>query len=414
MIFYPLSSKLYRAQKIGLALGSLALAVLGGCEKKPAASAAPMDRPAPLVTVAPVITRDVPVYLDEIGRCVAREVVAIQPQVSGRILKIHFADGAMIKRGDLLFTIDPRPHEAELAQRQADLAQSRAMLDLAKTEFARVESLFKQQAASQQEYDVKKNTVRVTEAQIQSNLAAIEVAKLNLEYCFIHSPMDGRAGERLVDEGNVVTPDGKTPLLVIPSLNPIYADFTVTEEELPRVRAQMAGGTLKTEVRLPADTEAHDGKLTFLDNAVQNATGTVRLRATLPNAGLHFWPGQFVNVRLVLSVLKGAPLVPGQATQISQQGSYVYVVKDDSTAELRPVKLGQRHGELVTVLEGLQGGERVVLTGHMAVVPGAPVRIDTSAPPSTAPSGGSPATRPGAPATAPADSSVATQPGATR
>lgn len=378
------------------------LAVAAGCEKKKAPAAAAHERPPALVTAAQVVSRDVPVYLDEIGRCVAREVVSIQPQVEGRIMDIHFKDGATIKKGDLLFTIDPRPYEAELAREVAAVEESKASLDLARTEFARIESMLAVHAASQSEFDVSKSAVAVAEAKIQSALAAVEIAKLNLNYCYINSPVAGRAGQRLVDVGNVVKADGNSSLLVIQALDPIYADFTVTEGELPRVRERMSGGVLKTLVRLPDDAEPREGKLTFLDNAVQDATGTVRLRATLPNADDHFWPGQFVHVRLVLSVIENATLVPGQSTQLGQQGPYVYVIKPDSTAELRPVKLGQRQGDLVTVTEGLHAGEIVVLSGHMGVMPGGHVRVQEAPPaaaaaraPATQPAAGVPASQPG-------------------
>ena len=183
--------------------------------------------------------------------------------------------------------------------------------------------------------------------------AALETAKLNLEYCYIHSPIDGRAGARLVDVGNVVQAN-TTSLLSIQRLDPIYANFTITERDLPEVQKQMSRGTLKAVVRLPSDPEsaARVGRVEFLDNAVQNGSGTVNLRATISNPDHHFWPGQFVNVKLVLATEKGAVLIPNQATQISQKGPFVYVVKPDDTAELRPVKLGQRQGDDVVVTEG--------------------------------------------------------------
>jgi multidrug efflux system membrane fusion protein len=247
--------------------------------------------------------------------------------------------------------------------------------------------------------ETKKNTVAVDEAQVQANEAAVENAKLNLDYCYIHSPIDGRAGMRLVDVGNVVQPN-TTGLLLIQRLDPIYADFTVTEADLPEVQRELARGTLHALVRVPSDVpdRAREGKLTFVDNVVQNATGTVNLRATIPNADRHFWPGQFVNVTLVLATAKNAVLVPNQATQISQQGPYVYVVKPDETAELRQVTLGQRQGEDVVVSKGLAAGERVVVTGQLTVQPGAKVRVEQSgpanAPSEAAPHGTPPSNKP--------------------
>jgi multidrug efflux system membrane fusion protein len=184
-----------------------------------------------------------------------------------------------------------------------------------------------------------------------------------------------------------------TGLLLIQRLDPIYADFTITERDLPNVQKEMARGTLKTFVRLPSDPEEHsrDGKLTFLDNTVQNGTGTVSLRATIPNPDHHFWPGQFVNVRLVLATQKGAVLIPNQATQISQKGPFVYVVKPDNTADLRLVTLGQRQGDNIVVTQGVSPGENVILAGQMTVAPNSKVRVDTGA---ATPAAG---TQPGAP-----------------
>jgi multidrug efflux system membrane fusion protein len=293
-----------------------------------------------------------------------------------------------LQKGQLLFVIDPRPYQAQLDSAQANLAQAKAALELAKIQFARDEELVGTKAISKQDYDTKKNTVDVDQAQVEAAEAALETAKLNLEYCYIHSPIEGRAGARLVDIGNVVQAN-TTSLLLIQRLDPIYADFTITERDLPDVQKQMARGTLQTQVRLPSDGDDHvrTGKVTFLDNAVQNATGTVNLRATVPNPDHHFWPGQFVNVRLVLATDKGAVMIPSEATQISQKGSFVYVVKPDQTAELRVIMLGQRQGGNVVVTNGLIAGENVVLTGQLTVVAGAKVKVVQGTPESANPTG---------------------------
>jgi multidrug efflux system membrane fusion protein len=359
-----------------------ALFVLGGllstgCGSTAAAPPkAPAGGNAPLVTVAKATAQDVPRYLDEIGRSGAFESVTVTPQVAGRILERHFQDGEQLKKDQLLFTIDPRPFQAQLDAAQAQLAQSQAALDLAKSQLKMYASITDVRAVSELDLETKKNTVAVDAAQVQAAQAAVENAQLNLQYCFIHSPIEGRAGARLVDVGNVVQAN-TSGLLLIQHLDPIYADFTVTEQDLPEVQAQMAKGTLRTMVRLPSDTPAaaRAGTLTFLDNAVQSSTGTVNLRATVRNPDHHFWPGQFVNISLILATAKDAVLVPNQATQISQQGPFVYVVKPDDTTELRPVSLGQRQGEAVVVTKGVAAGERVVVTGQMTVIPGAKVQI---------------------------------------
>jgi membrane fusion protein, multidrug efflux system len=370
-----------------LALAAAALLTTVACSRS-SVQAAPPAMPAPLVTVVEATTQNVPRYLDEIGRNAAFESVTVTPQVGGRIVERHFQDGENLKKGQLLFVIDPRPFKAQVDSAQAALAQAKAALDLAKIQFARDEEVIGERAISKQDYDTKKNAVDVDQAQVEAATATLETAKLNLEYCYIHSPIDGRAGARLVDVGNVVQPNS-TSLLSIQHLDPIYANFTITESDLPAVQKQMSSGLLKAAVRLPSDTEnaARSGRVEFLDNAVQNGSGTVNLRATMSNSDHHFWPGQFVDVKLVLATEKGAVLIPSQATQISQQGPFVYVVKADDTAELRPVKLGQRQGDQVVVKEGVAANERIVLAGQMLVRPGGKVRVDAgspAAPPSNA------------------------------
>ncbi len=392
-------------------------AVLTGCVNRAQQS---FDRPPAPVLVTVAVTQDVPTYLDAIGKTVAREVVSIQPQVSGRIIKIHFTDGANVKKGDLLFTIDPRPLEASLKQAQANLTKDGALkkqaeanlakeIAQAKWGFAQVERyrvLVEQGVVPREQYeqlranyDALNATVEAARAAVRSadeaikvDAAAIESVKVQLSYCFIRSPVDGRAGQRLVDIGNVVNPGGfsnanfrndgsgssnSNSLLVIERLDPIYADFTISQNSLTRVQQQMREGSLRVEVRLP-DTadDPVSGKLTFLDNAVQNATGQVNLRATIPNLGHRFWPGRFVNIRLVLSTIHGAVLVPATAPQMSANGSFVYVIKQDSTAEQRPVSLGQRQGDLIVVEKGVEPGERVVINGQLGVTPGGKVLIE--------------------------------------
>ena len=373
---------MFRSEKLFVLLCGAALLASGCAKKDPPA----MERPPSPVIVTPAVMASVPVYLDEVGRGVAREVVSVQPEVSGRITEIRFTDGADLKKGDPLFTIDPRPFQAQLDAAEANLVQSKAALDFAKIQFARVQDLVASKAIARQDYDTRKNAVDVGEAQVRQNEAAVESARLNLEYTAIRSPIDGRAGHRLVDIGNVVTANSST-LLTIERLDPIYADFTVTENDLPAVQRNSRGGELKVEVRLPDEPEKPVvGRLTFLDNSVQSSSGTVMLRATVPNADHRLWPGQFVNVRLVLATLPKAVLVPVAATQDSAKGPFVYVVKQDSTAELRIIKLGQRQGDQIVVEQGVQPGERVVVTGQLGVMPGAKVRVDT--PPAAGPAAG--------------------------
>ena len=356
------------------------------CNRANPQTAGPPIPPPPLVSVAKAQAQDVPVYLDEIGKSYAFESVTVTPQVGGRITQRQFQDGADLTKGQLLFVIDPRPYQAQLDSTKGALAQAKAALELAKVEFARSSELFNSKVIAKQDYDAKKGTVEVDQA-------PVETAQLNLEYCYIHSPIQGRAGARLVDVGNVVQAN-TTALLLIQRLDPIYADFTITERDLPNVQKEMTRGTLKTFVRLPSDPEEHvrGGKLTFLDNTVQNGTGTVFLRATISNPDHHFWPGQFVNVRLVLATQKGAVLIPNQATQISQKGPFVYVVKPDNTADLRLVTLGQRQGDNIVVSQGVAAGENVIVAGQMTVAPNSKVRVDAGgATPAAGPQASAPA-----------------------
>jgi membrane fusion protein, multidrug efflux system len=351
---------------------------LSGCAKKKDSA----ERSAVWITASEAVAQDVPVYIDEIGSCTARENVSIRPQATGQITEIHFTDGADLKKGDPLFTIDPRPYEAALKQAQASLAKSTASLDLAKSSFDRVKELLPSGAISKDAYDTKQNAVVLAQAQVQADQAAVQMAQVNLGYCFINSPLDGRAGQRNVDIGNVVvasTGSDSTVLLVIQQLDPIYADFTIPEKSLELVRQEMAKGDLKTYVKLPdkPDANTREGTLTFLDNAVKQETSTIKLRATMPNPDHYFWPGQFVNVRLVLSVEKGVVLVPTEAVQSSQTGQFVYVVKPDQTVEFRTVT-AKRALDGKTVVDGVKDKEVVVTDGHLRLVPGSKIQIKTS------------------------------------
>jgi len=398
--------------RLGILLAICGLcATLPGCVNKAQPN---FERPPAPVVVATAVSQDVSNYMDALGKIVARETVQIQPQVSGRITQIHFTDGANVKKGQLLFTIDPRPFEANLKQAQANLAKDLAAKKQAEANLARevarenwgraqverYRTLVEQGVVAKEQYEqlradydslranseAARAAVHSADETAKADNAAIETTKVQLSYCYIHSPIDGRAGQRLVDIGNVVNPGGpgnsdsnavaSNALLVIEHLNPIYADFTISQSSLSMVQDQMRTGRLSAEVRLPdAPNDAVSGQLTFIDNSVQIESGQVTLRATLPNPDHRFWPGRFVNIRLLLGTIQGAVLVPVSAPQMSAAGSYVYVIKPDSTAEQRTISLGQRQGDLIVIEKGVAAGEKVVINGQLGVTPNGKVVI---------------------------------------
>jgi multidrug efflux system membrane fusion protein len=338
---------------VGVALLFLLFRGLGGKSK------GPMGPPPRQVVVAKVTAADVPLYLDEIGTTAPYETVEIKAQVGGQIVSREFKDGADVKKGDLLFKIDPRPFEAVLAAAQADRA-------LAEANWKRHQELRAKNVTATQELDTAQANAMKAEAQVAA-------AQVNLDFCSIRSPIDGRVGLRNVDVGNLVGPT--TPSLVtVQGLDPIYTDFTVAEPDLPLVRQYLGNSKVKVMTDAADDNvPPRAGDLYFIDNAVQPGVGTVKARGVTPNPDRALWPAQFVHVRLILDVLAGAKLVPGSAVQIGQNGPYVFVVKSDSTLELRRVRPGQPQGDLTVVSEGLEAGETVVISGQLQLAPGAKV-----------------------------------------
>lgn len=354
--------------------------LLTACQKK---DSTPMQPPVRAVTVATAESRDVPLYLDEIGNCTAYETVMVEPQVSGKLDGIHFKDGDEVHKGDLLFTIDPRPFQAALDKAKATLEQDKAKDQFNQAQFLRNQELRKTKVVAEQDLDNARSTALSSKATVLADEAAVETAQINLDYCKIVSPVDGRTSKRQVDVGNVVAAN-TTQLLLIQRQDPIYVEFTIPENSLSRVRDFYKQGDLKVEASFPDDPQKHrEGDFDFLDSGVQQNTGTVRLRAVLENNDRLFWPGQFVNVRLLLDTLKNAVLVPNEAVQVGQTGPFVFVVKPDSTVELRPVKPGQRQGHDVVITSGLKQGETVVVTGQIALAPGAKVSTTPAQEPST-------------------------------
>ncbi|MBS0660757.1 MAG: efflux RND transporter periplasmic adaptor subunit [Verrucomicrobia bacterium] len=323
-----------------------------------------------------------PLYIDEIGNTSASEIVNVQAQVAGQIVEVHFQDGAEVKQGDVLFSIDPRTYQAALDKANATLGQNQAKLAYQQAQMKRMDSLAEKKVASSQDFDQSRAQLAELQALVRADEANVQTAKLNLEFCTVRAPISGRAGKRLVDRGNLVNFPGGATLVTIARQDPLFVDFTIAEEKLPAVRAYQNRGTLSVEVWSAAEpTKRRKGEFAFLDNAVTVGNGTVRLRGRVQNEDRAFWPGQFVNVRLVLDVAKGAVLVPSQAVQVGQIGTFVFVIGGEKKVAIRPVRPGQRHGGDVVIEDGIRQGETVVVTGHLFLSPGATVKVTETVPP---------------------------------
>jgi len=348
--------------------------LLKGCfAKKPVAHMPP--RP---VDVGVAFQKDAPLYLESFGNLYSLNDVDIKSQVVGQLKEINFTEGSEIKMGDLLFTINPAPFQAQLDKARAALNQDLADLKLKKVTFERNKILSEKQLISRQDFDKYTADLASAEAQVRLDTAEVELAKINLDYCYIKSPVDGLSGKHMVDIGNILTANDGPTLVNIKTINELYIDFTVTEVDLGKVREAMSKGALKVEISSnDAPDKEYSGELSLLDNAVDNTTGTFLLRAIVPNRNRELWAGQFVTVRLILGIEKNATQVLYDAVQLGQNGSYLFVVTADNKADLRLVKTGNRQENNIVVYEGLKPGEKVVTAGQLGLSPGAAV-IDTA------------------------------------
>ncbi len=362
--------------KVLLIFSAAAIAAFAVACSKPAVHPPTGEGDARPVLTTRVVTHDEPLYLDEIGSCAATESVSIQAQVTGKIIKRDFADGADVKKGQLLFTIDPRPYQAALDQAKGSLDTDKAKLKLDQINLERAQDLQKKKVISPQDFDTAQTNVASDEATAEASEAAVSAAQVNLDYCTIGSPIDGRAGERQIDVGNIVTANsGSAVLVTVQKLDPIYTNFTVAQSDLPEVRKYLLKGNIKVETELPDDkSPPRLGDLYFLDTTVQAGAGTIKAVGITPNPDHLLLPGAFVHVRLILDTLKDAALVPNQSVQISQAGPYVFVVRADGTLEQRPVTPGQRQGGMVVITQGLKAGETVVTSGQIALAQGMKVK----------------------------------------
>ena len=332
------------------------------------------------VTVATAVQKNVPVQIRAVGNVEPFSTVSIKSQVTGVIMQAHFKEGQDVKKGQLLFTIDPRPLEAALKQAEANLARDSAQLNNSREQAKRYAELVEKQYVSREQYDQIRTNADAAAAVVEADKAAVENAKVQLSYCYIYSPVNGRVGTLLVNEGNLVRVNDGTPLVVINQLLPIYVTFSVPEQYLADIKKRMAAGKLIVSARFPSDEgRLEEGALAFVDNTVDRTTGTIKLKAEFKNSELHLWPGQFINVALTLSTQAGAVVVPSDAIQVGPDGQQVFVVKNDKRIEIRPVRVGQSEGGETVVAKGLAAGEMVVREGQFLLGPGSRVDIKETA-----------------------------------
>jgi membrane fusion protein, multidrug efflux system len=355
------------------------LLVLGGCASKPAKSEAiQMEFRVP-VRVAKAIAKSVPVQVEVIGNVEAYSNVSVRTQMAGEIERAYFTQGQDVSKGQLLFTLDRRPFQATLDQLEANLARDQAQLANARAQAERNEKLFQAGIISKDQYDTFRTTAQAQEATVRADQAAIENAKINLSYCSIYSPLDGRTGSYQVYPGNIAKVND-TVLVVINQVHPIFVTFAVPEQYLAEVKKYEARGPLAVEARIPNDPgPPSSGRLTFIDNAVDSATGTIRMRGTFTNPDNRLWPGQFVNVVMRLTVQPNATVVPTQSVQTGPVGKYLFVVEPDAKGDLkgnlRPVVVGATVGGETVIEKGVASGETVVTDGQLLLAPGSKVEI---------------------------------------
>lgn len=343
-------------------------------------SVAPTGETVP-VTVGTVLRQAVPLEISAIGNVQPYTTVAVTARVGGQVDRVGFRQGQDVRKGDVLFVIDRRPYESALAQARANLERDRARATKAEQDRRRYAELVAKDYVTREQADQTESEASAAQATLKADEAAVQNAQLELSYCTVTAPISGRAGNVLVHAGNVVKANDDKPLVVINQVTPVYVRFSVAETSLARVKQHIASGRPLEVSAAPSDDPTHleKGELSFLDNAVNSATGTIELKATFANARQKLWPGQFATVSLLLATDADAIVVPSQAVQTGQKGSFVFVVKQDLTVEARPVEVARTRGALSVVARGLEAGERVVTDGQLRLAPGAKVEIKPSA-----------------------------------
>jgi membrane fusion protein, multidrug efflux system len=363
-----------KAFKILLLLFAI-LFTAAACSGKPQDAVNPQQMTVPVV-VGKVIQKDMPVQVKAVGSVEAVSSVMVKPQIAGLLDGVHFQEGQSVKKGDLLFTIDPRPFQAELARAEANLAKDIAQAKTARELTARYENLAKKDYVTKEQYDQVRTSAEAFEASADADRAAVRNAKLQLSYSTIRSPIEGRTGNLKVHAGNVVKAN-ETEMVEIHQTDPVYVTFAVPEEQLADIRMHNAQGQLQVIVTDKSGANPVIGKLTFINNEVDANTGTILLKGTFQNSQNVLWPGEFANVTMTLTTRPNAIVVPAQAVETGQEGQYVFIVKQDMTAEVRPVTVGATVADETIIEKGVQPGETVVTDGQLRLLPGAKVEFKT-------------------------------------
>ena len=328
------------------------------------------------VTIASVVEKSMPVEIRVIGTAEAYSTVAIRSQITGQLTAVNFAEGDDVKQGQLLFSLDRRPLEAALQQAQANLERDQAQAANAAVQAKRFQDLAQRGIATREQVDTAQTGATALSATVEADKAAVENAKVQLQYATIEAPISGRTGALMVHEGNLVRANDTTALVTINQVSPVYVGFAIPEARLSELRKYIAQGALTVHAAPPNDDAPPSvGRISFVDNSVDQTTGTIRIKATFPNTDRRLWPGQYVNVVVALSTDPHAIVVPSAAVQAGQQGPFVFVVKTDQTVELRQVTVGRANEAETIILSGVQAGERVVTDGHLRLVPGSRISI---------------------------------------
>jgi multidrug efflux system membrane fusion protein len=371
---------------IGLIVAGYIVIDQMGRDRARAAAARPT--PAIPVTVATAETKDIPIIVRGIGTVQAYKSVVIKTRVDGQIVKVAFEEGQFVHAGDLLFQIDPKPFQAALDHAAAAKRRDEAQLAGARLDLERYGKLIGSGFQSRQSFDQQQATVDALMATVALDEAAVETAKVNLSYTEIRAPVDARTGQRLVDLGNMVQASSPAPLVNLTQVKPIYVNFTVPQDVTDEVRRNQAIAPLTVLAYASDDkTLLSEGKLTLIDNQIDTATGTLRLKATFENTDERLWPGQFVNARLVISTKTAAITVPQRAVMQGATGYYAYIVKPDNTVERRVLEVAGMQDDMAVVEKGLAAGEKIVVDGQYRLNDGAHIKIDTAPPPAPAPAG---------------------------